>query len=356
MTPTRTHTALALTCSAALLMTACGSEDDSAGSDTATTATPTDTAAPESADDTAPAPTATVPSDTAPPGESSGAFPLTIDTCGTEVTLDQAPTSVVVGWPSIITTLNALGVGDDVIGYTSADFTDPPPTEAEAIAPDFRTSREVMIATGLDMFIVNDENQVDASEGNLGWSDLDGLDAGGYVLGGYCLDNPAPTGIDVVYDDIETLGAIFGVPDDAAALNAELGDRIDAAAAATEALAGSTVAVVQAFEGTLFALSGSYYAMVPTELGLVSVFADLDANFAEISPEEVLTLAPEVVIVVHEGDESEAAASLAEVSELLAAAPAITQGRIATVENGVLSGGGVNVIDVIVDVADQLGS
>lgn len=270
------------------------------------------------------------------------------------MTFDKAPSNVVVGWPTIITTLDALGVGDSVIGYTSADLATAPVTQAEAISPDFRTSREVMIATGLDLFLVNDENQVDASDGNLGWGDLEQLDAHGYVLGDYCLGAPAPTSIDAVYDDITNLGSIFGVSDAASSLVGELRDRVDAAAESTANLPGVSTAVVQVYDGTLYALSGSYYAMIPSELGLESVFASLDANFAEISAEEVLTLAPDVIVVVYDGDETARQAAVDEVSDLLASAPAVSEGRIATVQNGTLSGGGVSVVEMIVDVAEQL--
>jgi iron complex transport system substrate-binding protein len=331
---------LALACATALLAAACGSDD----LDTA--ASPPTTEAGVSPADTGNAGT---------DGIADG-FPVTVETCGRAVTFDAAPASVVVGWPTIITTLDALGVGDAVIGYTSADLATAPATQAEAISPDFRTSREVMIATGLDMFLVNDESQVDGSEGNLGWDDLDQLDAHGYVLGEYCLGVPAPTSIDAVYDDITNLGSIFGVGDAATELVVDLRDRVDLAAASTSGLAGASTAVVQVFDGTLYALSGSYYAMIPAELGLESVFASLDANFAEISAEEVLTLAPDVIVLVYDGDETARQAAVDEVSVLLAAAPAVAEGRIATVQNGTLSGGGVSVIDMIVDVADQLSS
>jgi len=331
----RPSTLVPLCIAALLALAACGSDDDTASNSTS------------SAGDTA---------DTTVATQSAGAYPVTVTSCGTDVTFDEAPSAVVAGWPTIINTLDALGVGESVIGYTSADLATAPATDAEPIAPDFRTSREVMIATGLDMFLVNDENQIDGSEGNVTWSDLATVDAGAYVLGGYCLDAPAPTDLQVVYDDIDTLGQIFGVTEQATELNTQLAQQIDTAASSLDDLAGATAAVVQAYDGTLYALSGSYYAMIPAALGLESVFGDLDANFAEISPEEVLTLAPDVVIIIHEGDSDDATAAVAEVSELLASAPAITNGQIATVQNGTLSGGGINVIDAITDVAEQLSS
>lgn len=351
--PLRRLAALALPLT--LVVAACGSDETS--DEASDTEPPTETAAPPETEDTEPK-TETTGSDDADSdaaeAEPAGAFPATIETCGREITFDAAPTSVVVGWPTTITTLNALGVGDSVIGYTSSDFADAPDTDAEAIAPDFRTSREVMINTGLDAFIVNDENQVDASDGNLGWDDLDGLDAGGYVLGGYCIDAPAPTNIDVVFDDLNTLGTMFGVPDAANDLTSSLRAELDTAAAGLSDIEGSTVAVVQVFDGTLFALSGTYYAMIASELGLESVFADIDANFAEISPEEVLTLAPDTIVAIYEGDETQSQAAVDEVSSLLASSPAVAENRIATVANAQLSGGGVSVIDAILSVADQL--
>ncbi len=352
------HRLAALALPLALVAAACGSDETS--NESFNTEPPPETAAPPETEQTEPEPDTEATDskdaeDGAAEAEPAGAFPATIETCGREITFDAAPTSVVVGWPTTITTLNALGVGDSVIGYTSSDFADAPDTDATAIAPDFRTSREVMINTGLDAFIVNDENQVDASDGNLGWDDLEGLDAGGYVLGGYCLDAPAPTDIDVVFDDITALGTMFGVPDAASELSGELRARLDEAAAGLSDVAGSSVAVVQAFEGTLYALSGSYYAMVASELGLESVF-DIDANFAEISPEEVLVLAPETIVVVYEGDDTQAEAAVDEVTSLLASSPAVAENRIGTVQNAQLSGGGVGVVDAIVDVADQFAS
>lgn len=279
------------------------------------------------------------------------AFPVTVSSCGRESTFDEAPSRVVVGWPTSIDTLTALGVADRVIGYTSGDFAPTPEGAPNAVevSPDYQAAREVVLATGTDFFLTNDENQLSGNEGGLGYDDLAGLDAGSYVLGGYCIGIAAPTGIQVVYDDITNLGAIFGIPDVAGDLNAELQERAAAARIDDRADAPS-IAVVQIYDGTLYALTGSYYKMAVDAVGFDNVFDDSIGNFAEISAEQVLTLAPDVLAVAYENEPGAEQTAIDDAREVLASSPAVLNDRIVTLSSADLGGGGVTLFDVI----DQL--
>lgn len=273
--------------------------------------------------------------------------------CGRDHTYEAAPEQVLVGTPTSVETLVALGVEDAVVGYTSGDF-GPPPVGAEAvteISPAYYAPREAILAAEPDLFLVNNETQVSGEEGTVGYDDIDRAGANVYVLGDYCLDAPGSTGIASVYHDVEALGEIFGVPDRAGALVEELQDRVEDAAALGGDAEPLRAAFVQVFDGDLYAGSGSVNAMVLDALGLENVFTDLEENFAQISPEEVLVLDAEVLVFVYDfaGDEEEARA---EVEALLATTPAVQDGLVIGVPSHLTEGFGVSVVDIVELVAD----
>lgn len=332
----RPRAALVLVSLAALTAAGCGS-DEPAASNTAVTS-----------------PTVATNSSSQDSGPSNGmigdGYPISVSSCGRESTFETAPTRVVVGWPTTIDTLVALGVADSVIGYTSGSFDAAPDDAPNAVelSPDYQASREVVIAAEPDLFLTNDENQLAAADGGLGYDDLAELDAGAYVLGGYCIDAIAPTGIDIVYQDISQLGMIFGVPDTATTLIADLKTRAQTAhdTVTADSDDAPTIAFVQVYDGKLYALTGTYYAMAVEAAGYDSVFADGVANFAEISAEEVLTLAPDVVAVAYNSEETRADDTAAAV-DLLANTPAVADDRVVEISNAAVSAGGVSLFDVI---------
>lgn len=281
-------------------------------------------------------------------GSGPSPYPVTVTTCGRSFTYEQAPERVVAGFPTSTETLVALGVGDTVVGYTSGDLAPAPEDvpNAEEISGDYQAPREAVLAARPDLFFTNDENQIGGADGGLSHEDLANLGAGAYVLGGYCIDQPAATGIDAVYNDITNLGAIFGVPERAEKVVTDMRSRVDAAGALAGSEPGLTAAVVQIYDRKLYALSGAYYGMVLDSLGLANVFADIGENFAEISAEQVLTLTPDVLLVVYESQDT-MTTQLDEASQLLASTPAVRDDRVAGILNADISAGGVTLVEVI---------
>ncbi|MFT3851860.1 MAG: hypothetical protein QM733_03845 [Ilumatobacteraceae bacterium] len=102
-------------------------------------------------------------------------------------------------------------------------------------------------------------------------------------------------------------------------------------------------------DGKLYALTGAYYKMAVDAVGFTDVFSNVAGNFSEISPEQVLTLQPDVVAAVYDG-EANRTKDVDAASELLANTPAVRDGRVVPVANDVISAGGVSLFDVI----DQL--
>ncbi|GAA3384075.1 ABC transporter substrate-binding protein [Cryptosporangium minutisporangium] len=281
----------------------------------------------------------------------AGGFPVTVESCGHEATFDKAPGRVVLGWGTSIRTLEALGVADRVTGYVSGSNVGlPDGFTAKEVSPDFQPAREAVLAAAPDLFLANDENQVSGEEGTATVADLDGR---AYVLGNYCLKNPAPATIDVVYQDVRNLGAIFGVPDKADAVVADLTRRVTAAAARRRSAPQAKVALVQIYDGKVYALSGSYYNAILQGAGMTNVFAGIGENFAEVSAEQVLTSAPDGLFVAYDEPNGDAAAVQAARSAF-AATPAVRNGTVFGINNAEISGGGVNIVALIEQTAGQL--
>ncbi|EXG80495.1 ABC transporter substrate-binding protein [Cryptosporangium arvum] len=285
---------------------------------------------------------------------SAGAdYPVTVESCKRSETFTAAPQRVVLGWATSIRTLAALGVADRVTGYVSgSNVKVPDGFTATEVSPDFQPAKEAVLAARPDLFLANDENQISGQQGTATPDDLAAQNGHAYVLGGYCLAAPAPGTVDAVYADVEKLGKIFGVGPKAVDVVADLKKRVAQAQKPRGNAAPAKVAMIQVYDGKVYALSGSYYNAILEGAGLTNVFGDLKENFAEISAEKVLTVKPDALFIAHDdpagGDEALAAAR-----KEFAASPAVTAGKIFGISNLEISGGGVNIVTLIEQTAKQ---
>jgi iron complex transport system substrate-binding protein len=259
----------------------------------------------------------------------------------------EAPSRVLLGYPGIIDTLDALGVSQTAIGSTLASSAPETIAGRDSLvenSDDYTPSREFLIGAQPDLYLSNDEQQL-TGDGAATKADLAGIPANFYVLGNYCVDTKASSTIDGVYTDIENLGAIFGVSERAEALIAGLRTRVDAAAALSEMDPSLSVAVVTIFDGTVYALSGANYATIPAELGMTSIFGETTSNFSEISAEVVLTASPDVILVTYsEGSDTDAVSSA---SLVFASSDAVKNGRVFALPEHAFSSGGIQIVDLI---------
>lgn len=289
--------------------------------------------------------------ETAPPETGTTGYPVTISSCGQDFTYTQAPSQVVLGYHGTLQTLDALGVADSVYGYLLGpddNGTAPSglPSDLVEVSADPIPAREPVIAAEPDLFLSNNEAQF-LGQGTLSYDDLSGVGSNAYVIGAYCAQSPDNRGIDTVYADIENLGVIFGVPDQAV----ETGDRLrDRVAAAKESMNGSTatVAFLKVLGGKVYAIGGYPAAAILDSLGLTNQFADLPTPFAELNTEQALAMDPDVVFVNYVGDEDTA---IAELAAALPDLPAVTEGRVYGADESRAQGGGVGVIDSLEAIA-----
>jgi len=181
---------VAVVATLALVLAACGDDDDSVASsgDAAPADAPADEEGDEAGEDDA--------------GEDEGTFPVTVTSAGTETTIEARPEAIVSLSPTATEMLFAVGAGDQVVAVD--DFStfpeDAPTTDLSGTDPNL----EAIIAEDPDLVILSgDQNDVVAG--------LAEVDVPTIVL-------PAAATIDDTYAQIELVGAATGHVGDAAEL------------------------------------------------------------------------------------------------------------------------------------------
>ena len=289
------------------------------------------------------------------PSAGAGTYPVTISNCGTTHTYERAPQRVVAGWPTTVDTLSDLGVGRSVVGYVSGEFGPPPRGIApEKLSDKYVPPTETILAANPDFFLANGDSQLSGESGSITRADLEKIDANTYVLGRNCADLDGATDLNVVYEDVTNLGAIFGVPDKAATLNDELRRRVAAAKALRSEATQPRVAYVNVFEDKLYALSGLTYAAQLEGLDAVNVFGDIKESFAEISPEKVLTLDADAIVYSYANAQETEAEQRAAIIALLGNSEAVRAGKLIGVPVHLSEGPVVAVIEAIELIAKSL--
>lgn len=242
-------------------------------------------------------------------GQGATQYPLTLDNCGTQVTIDAAPERVVSLDQNSTEILLSLGLQDRMVG--TASWTDPvlesladanaavprladnAPTYEVVLGadPDFVTasfgrhfaeggvtSRDRFAETGIDSYL----SPTDCDNGT-------SINGGG--------TRTTPLEVDALYAEITELGEIFDVSDRAAELVSDLQTR---AAAATEGVDfdGATAAYWFADTKTPYVAGGlGSAAMLGSSTGLANVFADLDDDWPATTWEDIVDRNPQVLIL-----------------------------------------------------------
>ncbi|MGH3901783.1 MAG: ABC transporter substrate-binding protein [Pseudonocardiaceae bacterium] len=292
---------------------------------------------------------------TTTPSAGANAYPVTIRNCDKTYTYQRAPQRVVTGWPTTVDTLSDLGVGRSVAGYISGEFGPPPrDTTAQKLSDKYVPTTETILAAKPDFFLTNGDSQLSGESGSITRADLEKIDANPYVMGRNCKDFKGTVDVDAVYEDITNLGAIFGVPDKAKTLIDELRARVAAAKALRGQAQKPRVAYVGVFEDKLYALSGGTYGLTLDGIDAVNIFADLNDDFAEISPEKVLTLNPDAIVFEYYPAIETEAEQKTKVASRLGNSNAVRSGKVVGVSAHLSEGHGVAAIEAIELVAKGL--
>ncbi len=260
--------AAAMALSSMLLTTGCGSSDEGGGDAKATAA--------------------------APEG-----FPVTIDNCGVKTTYDKPPSRVVTIHQHPAELMLALGLKDRLAGTAFPDSAVLPELKKDyESVPELaerEPSFEKILDAEPDLVYGGYGSAFDEKEGRSRKAFADaGIDT--YLNREYC--GKKKVTMKEAYDEIRTIGKIFGVPDRADDLVTDLEGRVAKAADKVQSEPELSVFVYDSGDKSAFTAGGK---SLGTELirlaGGENVFADLDDVFGDVSWEQVVERKPEVIAI-----------------------------------------------------------
>ncbi|MEU2254000.1 ABC transporter substrate-binding protein [Nocardia xishanensis] len=238
-------------------------------------------------------------------------FPLTISSCGRDVTFTAPPRRVVTVGSVAAPLVAAAGAADRIVARTFE--TAPLPGQyaealknIEIVAPTGELAREEIINRAPDL-VVSFEGAAVTPD------DLAKVDIPLLVTRGYCRD--AAGTFDDVFADIELYGTLFGTGAAATASTAELRGRVAAVAARHPAVvpAKPAAALIISRDGAKVSAYGST-STVATQmrmLGLDNIFGDVAKRNFDANTETLIQRDPEVIILLTQGTQTPESATAA---------------------------------------------
>lgn len=239
------------------------------------------------------------------------AFPVTVERCGEEVTIDAPPERAIVFEANMIEIMLELGLDDRIAGVWTGD------TPADKVQPAYseRTEPLTVISTeswpppSLEVVLGADPDFVWSGWG-YGFSEESGLTPaklaevgiGSYVVSESCPpsgDTQPAMGFDQLYHDILAAGQIFGVRERAEALVAELQAEVQSITDAVGTV-DEPLRVFNYDSGQESPFTSGALAMPHTLITLAGgehIFADVADDWFTTSWEEVIGRDPEVILV-----------------------------------------------------------
>jgi iron complex transport system substrate-binding protein len=271
---------LVLPLAAALLLAGCGGGTSGSA----------DAAAPDDAATSAPA------------QATADAYPVTVDNCGFEATVDAAPERVVTIKSSTTEMLLALGLGDRIVGAAFLDGPFPDDlADAGAAVPvlsDRAPGPEAVLTAEPDLVYAGWESNFSAESAGDRQALAD-LGVGSYVSPSACKGvgyQPDPLTFDAVFDEIAEAGRVFGATHAAADLVDEqreaLADVVPDARGLTALWysSGSDVPYVGAGIGAP--------QMIMDAVGLQNIASEVHDTWTAFAWEEVVAADPDVIVLV----------------------------------------------------------
>jgi len=239
---------------------------------------------------------------TTPTASGTTFAPVTLDNCGTTVTVDAPPTKVVTIKSTATEMLLALGLQDVMIGTAFADG--PVPADEKAaydqipVLSDKVPGQEALLALEPDFVYGGWESNFSA-DGVGDRATLQDLGIGTYVSPAACKEDgymPDPLTFDKVDDEIREVAGIFGVPDRAEELIAEQKATL---ASATKPSSETTALWYSSGTDTPYVGAGiGAPQMIMDAAGLTNIFADVHDTWTSAGWEQVVAADPDVIVLV----------------------------------------------------------
>ncbi|AEI12648.1 putative F420-0 ABC transporter substrate-binding protein [Cellulomonas gilvus] len=232
---------------------------------------------------------------------SAAAYPVTVDSCGTEVTLTAPPRRIVTIKSSTTEMVAALGAADRLVGTAFSDG--PPPADLAAALADVPVlsdkvpGQEALLEVEPDFVYGGWESNFSA-DGAGERDTLAGYGIGTYVSPAACKEpgyQPDPLTFEAVFDEIREAGALLGEPAAAERVVAEQQATLDA----VEPLDGPSVVWWSSGDDTPYVGAGiGAPQMMLDAAGLTNVFADVHDTWTSAGWEEIVAADPDVIVLV----------------------------------------------------------
>lgn len=298
--------------------------------------------------------------DAAPSAASAtgGFSPVTVDNCGTEVTVDSAPQRIVSIKSTATEMLLSLGLADRMVGTAFSDGPLPEDLADDAsgipVLSDQVPGQEALLAAQPDFVYAGWESTFSA-DGAGDRDTLQQLGIGTYVSPAACKEEgymPDPLTFDGLFDEFREAGALFGAEDRAEELIADQQATLDSV---TPADGGTTALWYSSGTDTPYVGAGiGSPQMILDAAGLTNIFADVHDTWTSAGWEQIVAADPDVIVLVDaDWNTAQSKIDLLESNPATAQLSAVQQHRYLTLAFPATEAG-VRNVDAVVSLTDQL--
>ncbi|MFF4607262.1 ABC transporter substrate-binding protein [Streptomyces sp. NPDC001339] len=236
----------------------------------------------------------------ASPASPAKGFPVTIDNCGTRTTYRKPPSRVVTIHQHPAELMLALGLKDRMVGTAYPDSAVLPELKKDFEAVPELAKKEPSFETVLNAepdFVYGGYGSAFAEK--TGRSRKAFADAGiDTYLNRESCGKKKQVSVADDYDEIRTIGRIFGVPERAEKLVGDLRARVGRTTEAVKGAPAVPVFVYDSGDKSAYTAGGKGLGTEIIRLaGGRNVFADLDGVFGDVSWEQVVARKPEVIAI-----------------------------------------------------------
>ncbi|WP_462187669.1 MULTISPECIES: ABC transporter substrate-binding protein [unclassified Frankia] len=241
-------------------------------------------------------------------------YPVEVANCGRTLHFDKAPARVVSGWTTSTELLIELGLTDRIVGQYNTSSGTPAAKYAsvEAKLPVLGTgapTREALLAARPDLIWADGSYLFDGRQ----LPTIAELEAQGtqvMILSGFCTDDATKATVRDVDTDLTALGTIFGIPDRARQVQADINERFRQVATKIQGRDPVPVAMVATYQGTVYTYDG-VYTDIARLAGVRNIYAGTlpkGKYFSELSVEDLISKNPGTLVYLLSGSETEAEA------------------------------------------------
>lgn len=243
--------------------------------------------------------------ESSPTAESRTEYPLTIQNCGVDLTLDAAPQRIVVMEAAAISILSEIGVLDRVVarlGTYRTEYFSPDVNEAIERIPELAADRGstggvvISLETVLDLqpdLIIGYETEAITRDA------LARFDIGLYVMPPYCTNPPVPS-FESIMAEVRLYGQMFDLIEVADGVATALEQTVETVSAEPVAQGEAAALYISSDGSAIYGYSRLGMIHVQMEaLGLVNIYADLPGRTPEVNMESLIEGNPDVVFILY---------------------------------------------------------